>query len=804
MRSDQLQWTVAKWDRGVIVCNFARKVYNLPESDFQANRMKLTNWLSTVALGLVVAGCGDVHESEDAALAAQSPRTVKEVREFLDYVGDSVAGGVIEAHWSERGAGLWFIASEGSAHELRWYDLGEEELSVVMRFDALATQLADIGVAIGRDDIAIDAYDRQSGEIIVRLPDDRRFRANVDSEGIEEIHGTRRVKPEMVRASFPIAGWNRYEILSPDGSMLASLSDRNFALRDAESGDVTVLTDDGHETFEYMFAPDLWESSGSPWSADSRYVLARSHDMRGVTGIPITDFMPTPEEFSWFRYWARAGRPLPLTTFYIFNIDDGAVVTVDASGDDQHMAFFVDWAPDSSEFVYLRYARDLTTLELIAVDPTNGFRRTLLEETRQDGWVKWPAGPQTVTYLPSGNGFIWRSDRSGFFQYYLYDRDGTFQRAITDGTYPAGHIVGIDEAGDWLYFMAPSDNSRPYDMHLNRTRLSETGGHQRLTHEIGQHQVTLSPDKQWFITEHSHLDRPPRSDLHTANGRFIGTLARSTVDPQRADWPAAEEFVAQAADGVTEVHGLIMKPHGFDDGMQYPVIERIYGGMQAQAVPRDFVGHRMQRPGSEYYTMLEYLRSQGYVVIVMDTPGTPGRGREFHLRTHGSWPDGIIDDHAAVLRQLLAAHSYMDAGRIGIEGNSWGGQLAVRGLTDAPQLYKAASAAVPETDLLDHVHWIEFQNGTPQNNPDAYQNGTTALVDQIDGELLLIHGTSDANVPFSNTMKLVDALTEAGKYYELVILPGTNHALQGNGDRYSYAVYRIARFFDRTLRQGVD
>ncbi len=762
--------------------------------------MKNKKGLPAAAIFCLLCGCGADSAPVPAPPSAQSARSVNDVREFLDYVGESIVGGSVDARWSEDGSGFWFVGRDGADRLLHWYELGDERRHTVIRIAAVRQAMADAGEPVAEDDVGIRSYDRESGEAVVTAPDKRAFTVRIAGDGVEILGRVdAAARPRMVRASFPIAGWDRHEIPSPDGRTYASLSDRNFALRDPESDEPRVLTDDGSDTFEYLFAADLWESSGSPWSGDGRYVVARSHDMRGVAGIPIVDYLSTPETVSRFRYWARAGQPLPLTAFHVFDSRGGKALSVAASGDDQHFAFFVDWSPDGAEFAYLRYARDLTTLELIVVDVATGSQRTLLRETRDDGWVKWPGGAQTVTYLPSGDGFLWRSDRSGFFRYYLYRRDGTLVRAVTDDGYSAGSIVGIDEQRDWLYFMAPGDRSRPYDTHLNRTRLSAVGGDQRLTQDAGQHRVSLSPDKQWFVAEHSHLDRPPRSDLYSADGRFVETLSESVVDSARSAWPAPEEFVATGADGVTDIHGLIMKPHGFDAGRKYPVVERIYGGMQSQAVRRGFVGHRAGRPGSEYHTMLEYLRSQGYVVIVMDAPGTPGRGRAFNLRTHGSWPDGIIDDHAAVMRQLLARHAYMDATRVGIEGNSWGGQLAVRGLIDAPQLYRAASATVPETDLLDHAHWIEFQNGTPKDNPAAYRNGTPALVERIDGELLLIHGTSDVNVPVSNTMKLLDALMTAGKDYELVIVPGVNHSLQGNGDRYGYAVYRIARFFDRAL-----
>ena len=144
----------------------------------------------------------------------------------------------------------------------------------------------------------------------------------------------------------------------------------------------------------------------------------------------------------------------------------------------------------------------------------------------------------------------------------------------------------------------------------------------------------------------------------------------------------------------------------------------------------------------------------------------------------------------------------MDLERVGVDGNSWGGYISLHTALEHPEMYRASAISVPETDLLDHVHWIEWQLGTPEDNPDAYVSGALQnRASELSSDLLIVAGTSDANVPVSNTMKLLDALAEHGKDYQLVMFPGTNHPHQGRGDRYAYAVERIRRFFSETLKQ---
>ncbi|MEM9056278.1 MAG: alpha/beta fold hydrolase, partial [Pseudomonadota bacterium] len=722
-------------------------------------------------------------------------------RAFLASVSDAAEGGSVDPIWHADGRGLSYLRGAGAAQELVWFDVSRGLERTVVSTDRVRGALrAELGGAAL--ELATLAYEPVQRLVHGETSDNREFVYDPAGDRLVELGKPAPLaEPRLVRPSFPIAGWDRYELPSPDGRRLATLKRFNLGLRAADGDAITLLTEDGSERVEYLFASDIWESSGANWSPDGRFFLGRRHDTRRVPGFPIVDYLTTPETATRFHYWARAGEPLPLTDFVWFDVADGAAQQTVGSGDHDHLALFVTWAPGSDEFVFLRFARDLSTLEAIAVDARSGDRRTLVTERAERGWVKWPGGPQTLTYLPSGEGFVWRSERDGMFRFYLYDRDGTLRHALTDGRYPVGELVAIDEAGGWLYYMAGSDPDHPYESHLHRVPLDGSADDVRLTRERGQHSISMAPDFSAFASEHSHLDRPPRTDLYRADGRFIATLAAAEPPADRRAWPAPEAFTALAADGDTVVHGLIFKPHDFDPSRRYPVIERIYGGMQLLAMRRGYLGHGLGYPGAEYYKLIAYLNHLGFAVVTMDTPGTPGRGRAFNLATHGRWPDGIINDHAAVLEQVLADRPWLDRERVGVEGNSWGGQLAVRALTDAPQLYRSAVATVPETDLLDHVHWIEFQNGTPAANPDAYRRGTPALAERIDGDLLLIHGTSDANVPVSNTMKLADALISAGKPFELLIVPGANHSLQAHEERYSYAVERMARFFLTTLGQ---
>lgn len=718
------------------------------------------------------------------------------VRSYLDKVAESVEGGRVGPQWLD-GSRFWYRSSldgqDGQAWLVDPAHGGKEPAPDGDRFAAaLAEQLSiepdavDL-LAAGSDSTILFDADEVCHELAL---------ADYSIRSAPEARCNEFRAPAQVRDMFPIQGWGRREIPSPDHAWLATLIDDDFAVRAQDATESVYRTDGGSPVDRWFFAGDLWEASTTPWSPDSRYVVFRRHDMSEVPGMEIVDYFGERESVSSYRYWSRVGEPLPVTTFRVLDITTGDVADVDVGGDADTFAFFLGWSNDGSRFYVVRFSRDLKRLELHAASPAQGEARRLLTETRERGWVKWPGGAATLTPLPSGSGFIWRSDEGGWFQLYLHDESGRRIRKLTDDRFPVFDVIGIDESGAWVYYHAASDPARPYDRHINRVRI-DGGARQQLTTLPGIHSGEMSPDFRYIVDNHSSLDRPPRSDLLAADGRLQLTLEAARVDRDfRETWSDPEAFKVRLPGTVIDVHGVLFKPPGFDPDRRYPVIERIYGGMQSTVIGRRYFGIGLGRPGGEYHSMIAYLTRLGFVVVAMDTPGTPGRGREFNLAVHGNWPLGIIDDHAAALNALVKERPYLDGERIGIEGNSFGGHMALRALIDAPGFYRAASASVPETDMIDGAHWMEFQLGMLEDNRAHYETESiVARAGEIEGELLLVAGTSDVNVPVSNTFKLLDALAESDKHYELVLFPGANHAHQGRGDRYAYAVNRIGLFF---------
>lgn len=619
--------------------------------------------------------------------------------------------------------------------------------------------------------IVSPAWDAQGSGFRYRDADGRTWRVQPETATRTEYFAI----PEdparpIVRRMFPMNDYDRRESKSPDGTWMLTLDGPNIALRHSD-GSVWKLRDDGTDRLAYFPASDIWEDSGPAWSPDGTRLVFRAHDMTGVRGIAWLDTRPDGEVVNHFRYWGRTGEPLPQTQFLMADTQTQRVVPVATPSGPDHYLFFLDWRPDGRAIALLRVARDLSEFVLLEADVATGLTRTLHREAQPGGMVRWPSG-RNFRYLADG-GYLWRSNQAGHFAWYHHRADGRRAGIAATAAFDLGEIVHIDDRGR-LHLMAGPDPARPFDSQL--LRFESPRRFTRLTQEPGVHAISFSPDGTHFVSSHHDLSRPPSADLHRADGSLLLRLDQAKLSPQRALLPAPEPFVSRGADG-RPVHGIILKPPGFDPARRYPVIERIYGGMQSSVVPRGWLDAGGAYRRTAYHLTPLWYQSQGFVVVLMDSSGTPGLGRAHHVARFGIWPDGIIADHVTALDTLASTRPWMDLDRLGVDGHSWGGMLALRALIEAPDRYKAAVSAVPQTDMLDHVSWSEFQLGNATTNRTAYERAALApLAHRIQSPLLIAAGDADVNVPISNSLRLMAALNAAGVPYRYLPLPGTNHA----------------------------
>ncbi len=259
--------------------------------------------------------------------------------------------------------------------------------------------------------------------------------------------------------------------------------------------------------------------------------------------------------------------------------------------------------------------------------------------------------------------------------------------------------------------------------------------------------------------------------------------------PYLAEHTVPEYGTLKAEDGKT-LYYSIQTPPDFDPVKQYPVIIEVYGGPHAQTVTRNW--ERMSD---------QYLTREGYIVFRLDNRGSSNRGKAFedviYRRTGG--PE-VRDQLVGV--DWLKAQPFVDPDRIAIQGWSYGGYMTLMTILQAPEgTFAAAVSGAPVTDWsLYDTFYTERYMDTPQDNAEGYEASSVfPYVDNLTTPLLLIHGMADDNVTFDNSTRLMAALQEAGKPFELMTYPGQRHGIRGEALQIHLMKTRMA-FLNRMLQ----
>ena len=516
---------------------------------------------------------------------------------------------------------------------------------------------------------------------------------------------------------------------------------------------------------------------------DRRIFVAFRTDQRALHTIPIVDYSSPVERVTYANY-PKTGTPLPVTELHI--VDPAAARTRPVQLDTRDAyVWFLGWRPTVSEALVMRLSRDAKRLELFAINEERGATRLLAKDERPATFVAGLEFPTEdwqwqVTPLPGDSGFLWMSERDGWRHVYHYGYDGALKKKVTSGAFVVHRVARVDSARRQIYVIASGDSSRPYDRHVYRIALDGTG-FTALTSAPGQHQPVFSSSGSFFIDSYSSLTQPHTVEVRRSDGTLVKSLGQaSTATLVAVKYRPPEPFRVKAADGTTDLYGVLYRPVDFDSTKRYPIVDYIYAG------PFLAVHQTTYAPATAMHRISASLAQMGFVVVMLDARGTPGRGKAFQDANYGRIGQGQVEipDHVAALRELARSRPYMDTTRAGIAGHSWGGYFALNGMLTAPDFFKVGYAGAPG-DLTEAISINEPNMGLLADNPTGYDLGSNVKrASALRGKLKIMHGTSDVMAPLSTTMRMAQALIEANKTFDLLIMPGQPHGPQGAAGRY--------------------
>lgn len=641
------------------------------------------------------------------------------------------------------------------------------------------------------------------------------------------------------------------ERASPDGSRIAFIRGHNLWLRDASTGEEQALTEDGVEGFAYgalevdmgrvvrRRGHDPEPISAVNWSPDGRFIAAMRVDFRPVEKRSyVTEYLSPDNSFTVSHLDSvvvAADRFVPVREISVTDTETGRTVeaTIDPGKlqDFSHMHFasgYVWWVlgkdASASELFFVTAEHGGQTYGIAAMNLATGDARTVVEESEEHYYAFNARDYNAPNFYVSTDGkdAIFYSQRSGTGQLYRYDaRTGKLKNAITLGGASGGtsgsgvvfDLMRVDEAEGQVYFTAGGRESGrdPYYPHLYRAPLNG-GKAELLTPEDASHQfytsgMTLpgvgtspsqfSPSGNYFVDVYSTLEQPPVMVIRQKNGKEVSEVLRADISALEATgWKPPQRFVVKAADGKTDLYGAIFKPKNFDPTLKYAVVDQTYPGPQIDSGPHAFMDN--------FYAITtrnaQATAEAGFVVVAMDGRGTTRRDRDFRYAFAGTEDIFGALDHKVAIENLAREFSWIDAGRVGITGLSFGGYGSLRAALMYPDFFKVVVSHVGPHEYLNSVTIalsVERFFGVPGTDRDYYElSSNIAIIDRLEADLMLVYGEIDENVPFRSAMAIFDALIKADKDFVSYVVPNANH--QGAAGS-PYIVKRERRFFQEHL-----
>ena len=589
------------------------------------------------------------------------------------------------------------------------------------------------------------------------------------------------------------------EYLSPDGRKAVYIEAYNLWLRDVVTNELTQLTFNGVETYGYATNNAGWSRGEGPvllWSPDSKKLATFRHDGRNVKDMYLYSTQVGHPELDVWKYPLPGDEHIFLIERVVLHLEENPRLVrlkmppdFHRSTTSDHMAgrngrfLDVEWSADSEKLAFVSSSRDHKSAQLRVANPETGEVRDVFSESVS---TYYESGVASANWrvLHDRNEFIWFSEKSNWGHLYFYDlTNGEFKKQVTSGNWSVLQVQKIDSDKELIYFTGSNrELGDPYYSYLYRVRF-DGSNLVNLTPEPGHHVINWSNSAGYFTDTWSTPTQPAESVVRNRDGEVIAKLEETDISALvEAGWVAPIPFNVKARDQQTDLYGLMYQPSNLDKTKSYPVLNYLYPGPQTGSVGnRAFQASRRDK---------QALAELGFVVVEVDAMGTPGRSKSFHDAYYGNMGDNGLPDQITAIRQLAELNSWMDLDRVGIWGHSGGGFASTAGILRYPEFYKVAVSSAGNHDNRNYEDdWGEKWQGLLETYPEAqptpgdggeatnYDNQANQLLaDRLEGKLLLAHGMMDTNVHPSSTMLVVEALIEAEKDFDLLLIPNVGHS----------------------------
>jgi dipeptidyl-peptidase-4 len=585
---------------------------------------------------------------------------------------------------------------------------------------------------------------------------------------------------------------------SPDGKKVGYVSEHNLFVEDVATNVIKKLTSDGtrkliNGTFDWVYEEEFGCRDGFRWSPDGSKIAfwqvdatkIRDYYMLNTTDSNYSHVIPVE--------YPKVGEAPSPVKIGVAEVNSGVIRWMQIEGDpQQHYLPRMEWS-GNNELVVQQLDRKQQESKLMYCNTTDGSARTFWAEN-DDAWVDLNSSdifgePGGFSFINKGQDFIWVSEKDGWRHIYKISRDGKTETLITKGNYDIESIKCIDEANNYIYFMASPSNAT--QLYLYRIRIDNKPGlldkfkkpkedAELLSAEtlVGTHGYNISPNGKFATHSFSNFNTPRVSEWITLPDNKPINATKSIAATVKTDNENDVEYLQITTEDNVTVDAWINKPKNFDPSKKYPVVMEVYGEPAASTVQNSYGGHSNFLYDGD-------MRADGYIQVSVDNRGTPMlKGAKWRKSIYRKIGSINIRDQAMAMKKLLEARPYMDKDRVAVWGWSGGGSSTLNLMFQYPEIFKTgiSIAAVGNQLNYDNIYQERYM-GLPQENMQDFVNGSPIThAKNLKGNLLYIHGTGDDNVHYDNAEQLLNELIKYNKQFQFMAYPNRTHSIsEGEG-----------------------